>query len=222
MAVDLRAFRARLIRNWKIKRAQSLVEFTLMLPILLIMLSGLIEFGFMLNYYLDIIDAARETARFSANDDPIRADSDGSPSYPNPNFYTRAYSLAKESLKSGSDGRIDWDPSPVPPLPCDPVNGDVVVSAFAVLGNAVEDRFPIGAPAGQSMCGNYSSKFTYAVGDPIYTTAAINSGLVVVEIYYEYNQILGLPWITAFVPDPVTLYAYSFMPNINVEPTSTP
>jgi len=222
MAVGLRGLRARLFRNTKIKRAQSLVEYMIMLPVLLIMLSGLIEFGFMLNYYLDVIDAARETARFSANDDPIRADSDGSPLYPNPNFYARAYSLAKESLKSGSDGRIDWDPSPAPPFPCDPVNGDVVISAFAVLGNAVEDRFPIGAPAGQSMCGNYSSKFTYAVGDPIYTTAAINSGLVVVEIYYEYNQILGLPWITAFVPDPITLYAYSFMPNINVEPTSTP
>ncbi|MFQ5943582.1 MAG: TadE family protein [Anaerolineales bacterium] len=222
MAVGLRALRARLARNPTIRRAQSLVEFSIMLPVLLIMLSGVIEMGFMLNSYLDVIDAARETARFAANDDPIRADSDGSPLYPNPNFYLRVFSLAKESLKSGSDGRIDWNPSPAPPLPCDPVEGDVVVSSFAVLGAAVEDRFPLGAPNGQSMCGNYISKFTYARGDPIYTSAAINSGLVVVEIFYEYDQVLALPWITAFVPDPVTLYAYSFMPNINVEPTSTP
>ena len=222
MAVGLGALRARLSRNSRKNRGQSLVELTIMLPLLLIMISGLVEMGFMLNYYLDVIDAARETARFSANDDPIRADSDGSPLYPNPNFYARSYSLAKESLKSGSDGRIDWDPSPAPPLPCDPVNGDVVVSAFGVLGNAVDGRYPVGAPSGQSMCGNYSSKFSYGIGDPIYQTASINSGLVAVEIFYEYNQILGLPWITAFVPDPVTLYAYSFMPNINVEPTSTP
>jgi hypothetical protein len=35
---------------------QSLVEFTVMLPVLLIMLSGLVEYGILLNYYLDIID----------------------------------------------------------------------------------------------------------------------------------------------------------------------
>lgn len=222
MAIDLRAFRARLSRNLTSRKGQSFVELTILMPLLMLMISGLIEMGFMLNYYLDVIDAARETARFAANDDPIRADSDGSPLYPNPNFYLRAHSLAIESLKSSSDGRIDWDPSPAPPFPCDPVNGDVVVSAFSVLGSGVDERFPIGAPAGQSMCGNYSSQFTYAKGDPIYTAAAINSGLVVVEIYYEYNHVLGLPWIKAFVPDPITLYAYSFMPNVNVEPTSTP
>ena len=72
------------------------------------------------------------------------------------------------------------------------------------------------------MCGNFSSKFSYAIGDPIYQAASINSGLVVVEIFYEYDQVLALPWITAFLPNPVSLYAYSFMPNINVEPTSTP
>ncbi len=222
MLVGLGALRARLSRNSKKRRGQSLVEYTLTLPVLLIMLSGLVEMGFLLNSYMDVIDAARETARFAANDDPIRADSDGSPLYPNPNFYARVFSLAKESLKSGSDRRIDWDPSPAPPFPCDPVNGDVVVSAFGVLGNAVDGRYPIGAPSGQSMCGNYSSKFSYAIGDPIYQSASINSGLVVVEIFYEYEQVLALPWITAFLPNPATLYAYSFMPNINVEPTSTP
>ena len=222
MAVGLGALRARLSRNSRKRRGQSLVEFTIMLPVLLVMLSGLIEMGFMLNSYLDVIDAARETARFAANQDPIRSDLDGSPMYPNPNFYFRVFSEAKQSLKTGSDGRIDWNPSPAPPLPCDPVNGDVVVSSFAVLGKVVDDRFPHDAPKGQSMCENYLSKFPYVPGDPIYQSAAINSGLVVVEIFYEYNQVLALPWITAFVPDPVTLYAYSFMPNVNVEPTSLP
>ena len=72
------------------------------------------------------------------------------------------------------------------------------------------------------MCGNQVSKFNYATGDVIYDAASINSGLVLVEIYFEYDQVLGLPWIKAFVPDPVMLYAYSFMPNVNIEPTSTP
>ena len=223
MAAGLRAFRARLFRNSKIRRAQSLVEFTVLLPVLLIMLSGVIEFGFMLNYYLDIIDAARDTARFAANDDPIRSDLDGSPLYPNPNFYLRAQDEAIHSLKQSSDGRIDWDPDPAPLNRCDPVNGDVVVSVFEVRGSQVENRFPLGEPKGQRMCCcKYDSEFSYKEGETIYEAASINSGLVVVEIFYEYEQILGLPWIKAFVPDPVTLYAYSFMPNANVEPTPVP
>lgn len=222
MAAGLRAFRARLSHNSKIRRAQSLVEFTLMLPVLLIMLSGLIEAGFMLNYYLDIIDAARETARYAAYNDPIRSDLDGSPLYPNPGFYLRVQELARESLESSSDGRILWKPPDPPGFPCDPVNGDVVISAFGVLGNVVDERFPRGAQNGQSMCDNYSSKYLYKKGDPMYQAASVDSGLVLVEIYYEYNQVLALPWITAFLPDPVTLYAYTFMPNTYVEPTPVP
>ena len=80
-----------------------MVEFTLML----LLLSGVIEFGFMLNIYLDVIDAARETARFAANDDPIRDDATGNPLDPNPNFYNRAQTLAKQSLEAAADGRID-------------------------------------------------------------------------------------------------------------------
>jgi hypothetical protein len=45
---------------------------------------------------------------------------------------------------------------------------------------------------------------------------------VLVEIYFDYDQVLGLPWITAFVPNPVHLHAYTIMPNANVEPTPTP
>jgi hypothetical protein len=201
---------------------QSLVEYTLMLPVLLIMLSGLIEVGFMLNYYLDIIDAARDTARFAAYNDPIRSDLDGSPLYPNPNFYRRIQYEARLSLETSSDGRINWLlPDPYS-IPCDLINGDVVISSFGVLGNLVDERFPRGAPRGQSMCDNYSSKYLYKKGDPIYQAASVDSGLVLVEIYYEYNQVLALPWITAFMPDPVTLYAYTFMPNTYVEPTPVP
>ena len=47
-----------------------------------------------------------------------------------------------------------------------------------------------------------------------------NSGAVLVEIYYEYEMLLGLPWITAFLPDPpiILLHAYTIMPNANAEP----
>ena len=196
-----------------------MVEFTLMLPIMLLMLSGVIEFGFMLNFYLDVIDAARETARFAANDDPIRDDATGNPLDPNPNFYNRAQTLAKQSLEAAADGRIDWRTAS-----CPDINGDIVLSAFAIASGTVAQRYPNGAgETGVSMCGHYDSKITTTEVNSIINGSNIgNTGFIVAEIYYEYDQTLGLPWITAFVPDPIILYAYSIMPNTNVEPTTTP
>jgi hypothetical protein len=73
------------------------------------------------------------------------------------------------------------------------------------------------------MCGNYISKLTIADVNNILSGSSIpNSGFVLIELYYEYEMVLGLPWIRAFVPDPVILHAYSIMPNTNVEPTPTP
>ena len=195
-----------------------------MLPILLMLLSGVIEFGFMLNYYLDVIDATRETARFAANDDPIHDDS-GNPLDPNPGFYDRGQELATQALWSSSGGRIEWRD----PTPCSDIHGDVVLSAFSVLGNTVDKRYPSGTgDAGVKMCSNppnssYTSKITAAEVNNILSSSFLpNSGFVLVEIYYEYEMVLGLPWIRAIVPDPMVLYAYSIMPNTYVEPTPTP
>jgi len=52
-------------------KGQSLVEITLTFPVLLLLLSGMVEFGFMLNYYLSLTDSSRETARFFSNFDPF-------------------------------------------------------------------------------------------------------------------------------------------------------
>jgi len=207
-------------------RGQSLVEFTILLPVLLMMLSGLIEFGFLLNTYLDIIDAAREAARFAANDDPTV----GIPTDPYPvwvNFWHRAWLQSRGSLFTASDGRIEWNTTD--PTNCAGVEGDIVVSAFTVLGTTVVRRWPDGyGDNGAANCAiwgtsTYSSKLTTADVNALLSGASIpNSGFIVVEIYYEYEMLLGLPWITAFVPDPIVLYAYTIMPNTYVEPTPTP
>jgi len=220
-------------------RGQSLVEFTILLPVLLIMMSGLIEFGFMLNYYLDLIDAAREAARWAAGDDPVHCDPSVAPpgdasctmaAPPNPwtwendNFYGRVCGIANQSIDVGSGGQIDLDPTV----------DDIVVSAFSVSGGAVSQRFPpANPPAVQGADTGYScmrvlggaghdSQFTTAQVQALLNPGAPNTGVVMVEMWYDYHMILGLPWITAFVPNPIRLYAYSVMPNANVEPTPTP
>jgi len=191
---------------------QSIVEFAVLLPLLIMMLSGLIEFGFMLNYYLDLIDAARESARFAANDDPLHNDATGVYQDPNPGFYLRAQTVTLQSLTIGSGGQITLNPAV----------DDVVISAFSAAGGVVLERFPAGTGE-VSLYSNKTSELDVTTDiNPALDAAAPNTGMVSVEIFYDYNMVLGLPWIRAFVPDPVTLYAYSIMPNVNVEPTPTP
>ncbi len=191
---------------------QSIVEFAVLLPLLVMMLSGLIEFGFMLNYYLDIIDAAREAARFAANDDPLHNDATGVYQDPNPGFYLRTQTVALQSLTIGSGGQITLNPA----------SDDVVISAFSVSGGVVDKRFPFGTGEVPLYSNKTSNLDVTADINPALNPTAPNTGMVAVEIFYDYHMILGLPWIRAFVPDPVTLYAYSIMPNVNVEPTPTP
>lgn len=46
------------------KKGQALVEFAIMLPVLILILAGIMEFGIMLNSYLTIQNASREGARY--------------------------------------------------------------------------------------------------------------------------------------------------------------
>jgi len=56
-------------RRWRKEpgqSGQSLVELTLILPIFLLLLSGLVEIGDALNSYLTVIDASRDAARLGS------------------------------------------------------------------------------------------------------------------------------------------------------------
>jgi Flp pilus assembly protein TadG len=211
------------------RRGQSLVEFAILLPVLLIMMSGVIEFGIMLNYYLDLIDAAREAARWAADADPLR-NAAGTYVGTNNQFYLDTQQLTKESLLAASDNLIDWIDNPADLGDDDDddcsitINGgnDIVISAFGAMNGTVDQRFPTGSPVGLSLCGHQTSKFTSAQVAALLDPLAPTTGLVLVEVFYDYHMVMALPWITAFVPDPITLHAYSIMPNANVEPTPTP
>ena len=54
-------------------RGQSLVEFALVLPILMIMVFGIIDFGMGLRSYISLTNATREGARFAAVGNPAGA-----------------------------------------------------------------------------------------------------------------------------------------------------
>ncbi len=207
---------------------QSLVEIAILFPLLLMLLSGLVEFGFLLNQYLNLLDGAREAARFASDGDPFMRD----PTNQNcsaslgaitNDFYNQAACLAEQVAL---------------PIRLDSAKDDVVISAFGVANGAVVARYPTNPqdpPTGTETPGEWHlfgyggacspmadncnpSKFSNARINSYLSNAAPNTGVLLVEIYYDYNQILALPWITAFVPDPIHVYTYAIMPLVAAEP----
>jgi hypothetical protein len=217
------------------QRGQSFVELALVLLILALLLAGVVEFGYLMNNYLHVLDGAREAARYSSSSTAFIFNEQGIiTDYYRPEFY---YITALKAAQTMS------------PIQFDPANGDdILVSVFSVTGLSAV-RFPLGAPNGWSLCTHYASFTTYlaaqaipipdAVGGPGWdsctpgashfsvsdivnrlTSDAPATGVLLVEILYNYPQLLKLPVLTSVVPDPIPLYVYSMMPNSAAEPTS--
>jgi hypothetical protein len=184
------------------------------------LLSSLIEFGFAINEYLDLIDTTRETARFLSDQDPFANPTTKSM---DENFYLDGVDEMDTTIQ-----RAGW-------ITLDPSVDDLVITVFSVESAALPftiTRYP--AEFSDTRCGgaqnggNYgwrryckkSTKFTnQAVHDRIDSiSSAPDTGIVLVEIYYDYHMKLGLPWVTGIVGDTITLHAYSFAPNAASEP----
>ncbi len=271
---------------WRRKlKGQSLVELALAMPVLLVMLSGLLEFGFALNQYLNALDAAREGARYGADGDPTKRDmaKDGSGTLrvtdaidctQSIDYYKLAACVAKNTMA---------------PVPLNPATDDIVISIFRVLSGRVYGRWPdcgtghapdsanpacpndppylanpttwpetmgewhqwgrgdqcknglddngdgnidegcsgnlAPGPLTETTCDPNTdftcnpSHFTMAQVQAVLDPNAPNTAVVLVEVFYNYNQLLKLPWITAFVPDPQRLHSYTIIPVPAAEPT---
>jgi len=215
---------ARKKRKGRKPLGQSLVEFAIMLPILVMMISGLIELGFMLNYYLDLVDTAREVARIAADDDPVHDESgffnDDPRNNPEPNgFYTRAYGTMYAVLKGARQITLDQLN-----------NDDLVISIFSVSGGATPTilaRYPTayndgiceqGGEIGWRLYCNQVSKYDTTTVASWLQDGSNDTGLILVEIYYNYNLVMGLPWIEVLLGNPITLHAHSVMPNRHAAP----
>ncbi len=203
-------------------RGQSFVEFAVLLPVLLILFSGLIEFGFALNMYLDLVDTAREVARFTADDNPFSGNHGSQQSHFSKEFYLDAAALANYTLGMAQQIELNTE------------TDDVVISVFQVEGGQVrQDRIPSefsdgridnmsnGGDAGWRLFGNHGSKI--AISDVQQRIDRMgetppDTGVVLVELFFEYKMAMGFPWITAFVDDPVPMHAYTFAPNPAARP----
>jgi hypothetical protein len=254
-------------------RGQSFVELMFVIMFLALLLTGVVEYGFMLNYYLHVLDGSREAARFSSSNTSFinKPNGVGFASYYYPPFYYQSADQAASTME---------------PVILNPANpDDIVISVFSMHGTTVT-RFPKnpnGLPgvdsSGWSLCAHYKANaddaaVVYAAADqtactgqpyggfasyfackgaPVPTdlpsstwsagctvrssqvgindiTNKLNNmaiqgpglsdtGFVLVEIFYNYPQLLKLPVLTSIVPDPMPLYVYSIMPLSSAEPT---
>jgi hypothetical protein len=204
---------------------QSLVEFGLLLPILLMLFSGMVEFGFMLNSYLSLLDATRQAARLCSNRNPFRLDAATNTLVDDVNFYPFCAQAVVDSLAPPDDPnarRIELLQD----------RDDVIISVLRVNVNpdtnaiSLIERFPEGTPPPLffSYYGNQESRYADNADIEDFmtqnSTTPVETGILIVEVVYGYEGVLKLPWVEAFMSgaDPVMLHASTIMPLVAAKP----
>ncbi len=203
-------------------RGQALVETALVLVLLLILIGSIVEFGFMLNSYLAIQDAARNAARFSSDSLYDYRDNVTDCNLTH-DFYRQTACLVNMEL-------VQARPSVTLTLTT-PSTDDVLISAFSIAGTdivispTVWARHPStagerGWSAAQDFGGirHQVSRITSQQIINKLDPHAPSTGFILVEIFSHYDQKFKLPWLTPFIPDPVPLYTYALMPLVSAEP----
>ena len=194
-------------RTNKNEQGQSFVELSLVVIFLMIFVAGIIEFGFALNNYLNLVDASREAVRYSSNFDPF---------FPGCTPRTDKKCLDEEFFKQ----TIQLTQEVLAPLTLDSANGDDIVVTFFSVADGYYKRFP--DDKGYSYYLNQVSSLSDTEIQSRLDSSAPPTGVILVEIYYHYPQVLKLPIFTVFVRDPMPLYVYAIMPLAAAEPLPTP
>ncbi len=126
-------------------RGQSFVELALVILILALMLSGVVEFGFLMNSYLKVLDGTREGARYANNGVAFEWDTDllWVIMYSRQDFYVNTaletFQVMSPIVLNGNRG------------------DDIVISVFSVGGTPSDPtivRWPAGFAFGWNLCDN--------------------------------------------------------------------
>jgi len=183
----------------KTEKGQSFVELMLVVIFLVMFILGVVEFGTLLNEYLNLVDGAREAARIISDYDPEE--------FTFPAFEEEAITIAKEVML---------------PLVLDQSLGDDIVVSYFIVGkddagdaaHAAFTRYPTGNPNldGYDHMGNEATKFLDADVQARVDGDELSRGIFLIEIFYNYPQRLKIPVFSDIVPDPIPVYAYVFMP----------
>jgi hypothetical protein len=231
---DIGEYVKKLFNKIKKDRGQSFVELALIVPVLLLLLAGMVELAFFIFTYLTALDLTREAARFASGRD-YRS------------YSGEASSIAKCSdttLDYYNDTACFFiDPNFNPYFSIiDSDYSDVTISVFTVSDyDHVTDRWPeVGTSAKTDNMWTLNGtnwqkdcKGNTVLTEPYFSNSKMESllststdtaqwkGVVVVEIYYCYKQVLNLPVFSQIIPEKLRVHAYSLMPAPEAVPTPT-
>ena len=201
---------------------QAVVETALVLTLLVMIVASIVEFGMMFNAYMALQDAARNTARFSSDSIYTYRDNIHDCTWTR-DFYRQTACLVEMELAQAR---------PLVTLTLTTTStDDIILSVFSIAGAemvvtpTVWARYPLEfGEAGWSYAldregvRHQSSRISRAQIAQKLDFEAPSTGFILVEIIGHYDHKLKLPWITAFLPDPYTLYTYALMPLVSAEP----
>lgn len=215
-------------------RGQSFVELALVVPVLLLLLAGMVELAFFIFTYLTAIDLTREAARFASGRD-YRS-------------YTAGSATLDECNNSNLDFYNDTacffiDPNFNSYIPINEADyTDVNISVFTIKDyTTISDRWPEVGTASKTdnmwtLYGNNwqkDCKGNVTTTEPYFSNSKMESllssdtdtarwkGVVVVELYYCYQQVLNLPVFSQTIPTKLRMHAYTLMPAPEAVPTPT-
>lgn len=189
-------------------KAQSLTEFAITLPVLFILLSGVVEYGFALNYYLSLLDATREAARYYSNSDPFLRDTNRNIVGDNTLFYGGAAGVLVRNLDPTLDEDFKDEPYVGRIIPLNPATDEVIITVYSksdsgVVSYPTAGSFRLNASATESL-------FTSEEVEGLFENGTPDAGLLIVEVHYTYNAVMNLPWTAPLFP--MKLRAYTIMP----------
>ncbi len=197
--------RCALRKHGRTQRGQNLVEITLLLPMLLLMLLGSVEVGWWIKSFLTVSTAAREGARFGSRGLHL-------PTTEIAEVTEVALDGSLPIVTSGADAnttiivtQVDVDP-----------DGSYVIYDTHVLGDlVVSSRVCLSAPCGDETI-DLSSSLSANVGfnanaEMCLDAAGCTNDLVIVEIFYNQQSLIGSLITTTIIPNPVPVYSEGVM-----------
>jgi len=139
----------------KQQKGQSLIEFAILVPVLILFILGAAELTLFIGAYMNLLDLTREAARFASVRDPFKifTEQNCGPNDPitHPNPYDNSYFYDTACVFSPIQGSS----SCTDPAFCNGFNStlyikpdqdDILITAFTVTDNAVSDEWGDGAP----------------------------------------------------------------------------
>lgn len=203
-------------RQARAGRAQSFIELALVLPVLFIILLGLVEVAIFIGRYLDALELTRVAARFASKEEK---------------FQNNYYDEIAKIFQPPKEGLNEY-------LTLNPATDDVVISYFMIYKEGSRSRYLMYPnSAGWALSNHDTDKDENNLytdnwkrncegeevrSQPYYTldrvrqivetdSSEYNRGFVAVEVYYCHQQVIGIPIISQFIPNPVQIHAYTIL-----------